>query len=409
MVASAEHPIDLILSELGRYAQDKFTGKVTINLTAQKQWVLYLSIGRLVWAMGGKHPVRRWRRHLLKHCPQINPGQMSLRQNDLTECWDYNILVLLVRRQLSQTDPVLSTIQGIVGEVVFDILQNASLIPRATSAIPAISIQEAPGVRPSHLGVLQNSVLELEGIVDKVQRQWQQWEAAGLKSISPNVAPVINSLAELEEETSPMVYKNLVTLITGKRTLRDLAWMMKQDTIDVTRSLVPYIQQRIIGLHSLPDLPTPSFLTPPSNTVTLPQERRRPTPTPPPKSVHKALIACVDDSPQTRQVMEEIFTEAGYGFLPIADSLNALPLLIQYKPQLIFLDLVMPIANGYELCAQIRRVAQLENTPVIILTGRDGIVDRVRAKMVGANDFMSKPIDAERILKTVQRFVETIR
>ena len=78
--------------------------------------------------------------------------------------------------------------------------------------------------------------------------------------------------------------------------------------------------------------------------------------------------------------------------------MQALPLLLQHKPDAIFLDLVMPVANGYEICAQIRRISLFKNTPVIILTGNDGIVDRVRAKIVGATDFLPKPILAQKVL-----------
>ncbi|WP_159788187.1 response regulator [Sodalinema gerasimenkoae] len=65
----------------------------------------------------------------------------------------------------------------------------------------------------------------------------------------------------------------------------------------------------------------------------------------------------------------------------------------------------MPVANGYEVCTQLRRMSQFAETPIIILTGNDGVVDRVRAKMVKASDFLGKPIDAEKLLSTVHKFL----
>ena len=65
----------------------------------------------------------------------------------------------------------------------------------------------------------------------------------------------------------------------------------------------------------------------------------------------------------------------------------------------------MPLMNGYEVCAQLRRVPELEKIPVVMLTGQDGVVDRVRARMAGASDFVGKPIKAARILNTVMKFV----
>jgi len=105
--------------------------------------------------------------------------------------------------------------------------------------------------------------------------------------------------------------------------------------------------------------------------------------------------------------MSHILTQAGYGFLNIQDPVKALPLLLEHKPNLIFLDLVMPIANGYEICSQIRRISAFKDTPVIILTSNDGIVDRVRAKLVGSSGFLAKPINSEKVLTTLQRYLPT--
>jgi two-component system, chemotaxis family, response regulator PixG len=87
---------------------------------------------------------------------------------------------------------------------------------------------------------------------------------------------------------------------------------------------------------------------------------------------------------------------------------KALVQLLEHKPDLIFLDLVMPIANGYEICAQIRRVSAFKETPVIILTSNDGIVDRVRAKMVGSSGFLAKPIEQDRVLSVLQKYLPTL-
>jgi chemotaxis family two-component system response regulator PixG len=75
------------------------------------------------------------------------------------------------------------------------------------------------------------------------------------------------------------------------------------------------------------------------------------------------------------------------------------------KPALIFLDLVMPNANGYEICGQLRKLSIFKETPIVILTGQDGIVDRVRAKLVGASDFLSKPVDATTVVNVIRKYV----
>jgi chemotaxis family two-component system response regulator PixG len=168
---------------------------------------------------------------------------------------------------------------------------------------------------------------------------------------------------------------------------------MKQDVMPVTRSLLPYVLKGIIELVPVPDLPLTVEFS--SFTVKQPQKQTAP------------LIACVDDSPQVCKILEEIITRHGLRFIKIQDAVQALPIIIQEKPDLIFLDLIMPIASGYEICTQLRRISAFAQTPVIILTGNDGLVDRVRAKVVGSTDFMSKPIVADRVMNMVRKYLRT--
>lgn len=126
-------------------------------------------------------------------------------------------------------------------------------------------------------------------------------------------------------------------------------------------------------------------------------------------TVTKPMVVYVDDSPADSQVMAEIVRAAGYGYNNISEPLDAIPRLLELKPQLIFLDLVMPYTNGYELCAQIRRISGFKKTPIIIVTNNDGIIDRFRALfMVGASGFFSKPVKEERVLKVLEKYLAPI-
>ena len=105
--------------------------------------------------------------------------------------------------------------------------------------------------------------------------------------------------------------------------------------------------------------------------------------------------------------MEKILTSQGYQYLALNDALRAIATLLARKPDLIFLDLIMPNANGYEICSQLRKLSFFRNTPIVILTGNDGIIDRVRAKMVGSTDFISKPVDADTVLEVIQKHLHS--
>ncbi|BAY78812.1 response regulator receiver protein [Nostoc linckia NIES-25] len=121
--------------------------------------------------------------------------------------------------------------------------------------------------------------------------------------------------------------------------------------------------------------------------------------------VSRPLVACVDDSPTICRSLEEILTHQNYRFIGIQDSLTAVLKLIKSKPDFIFLDLLMPKVNGYEICSQIRKTPSLKDVPVVILTGKDGIVDRMRAKLVGATDFLGKPVEAEKVLNMLHKYL----
>ncbi len=117
------------------------------------------------------------------------------------------------------------------------------------------------------------------------------------------------------------------------------------------------------------------------------------------------LVACVDDSLLICRALEQMITQQGYRFIGIRDSLKATPVLVETSPDFIFLDLIMPSINGYDLCAQLRKIPSLKDVPIVILTGKDGLVDRIRAKLIGATDFLTKPISKEEIWETLDKYL----
>jgi two-component system, chemotaxis family, response regulator PixG len=221
--------------------------------------------------------------------------------------------------------------------------------------------------------------------------QWQRWVDADLTKYSPNLAPVLQNREKLREQVAENVLTKLETTLDGNSTLRDVAVLTKQNLLMLTWSMINYANKQWIELQQIADL------------VSLKPDRDKPRVTPPPTPSNALLVACVDDNPNVCRAMERILTMAGYRFIAIQDPLQTLPILLEHKPDLIFLDLVMPIASGYEICAQLRRVSAFKKTPVVILTGNDGIVDRVRAKLVGASDFLAKPVEGQRVMNVVRR------
>ena len=418
--------IDYLGKQLAPFQERQFTGRLDVSVGDQT-WYLYLALGRFAWATGGCHPTRRWRRQMIRSGLFASASKIRLRQSDRFECWDYQVLTLLAQRKQATTEQVIAVIRGIVAEVLFEIVQLAGLTsqaePLATSADCLAADPEACltlaeplacaiiprlGMRPSttDTGILPRAwTVEIAPALKLTQDIWQHWAAAGLARCSPNLAPILRQPQLLQQKTSPKVYQTLCEAINGKRSLRDLAVLLKKDLLGLTRSLLPYLRQQSISLVEIPDLPLPAFArTPDTDSEAAPPPQTAAVRTS--QRDRRHLIVCIDDNPQICQVMAELLEEAGYQLVAVQEAVQALPTLLKHKPDLIFLDLVMPIASGYEICTQIRRVSAFTATPVIILTGNDGIVDRIRAKMVGATDFLSKPIDAVKVTAIAHRYIQ---
>lgn len=416
--------LDAILGQIGEQIQQQFTGRLDIRNDRGRSWSLYFRMGRLLWASESQYARRRWRRQYFLQTGsqqfESYPDEKLVRAGDRYECWDYHLLMVLNVRQGLKAEFVQRIVAGTAHEVLFDLFQEGlALFPhlhadRNQNGMnwERFTANWRADVRPSdQLAIPLSWADDTQATLAAVRQQWLAWQQAGLGNFSPHLAPSLRRLDRLAERVSGETYRHLQALINGDRSLYDLAALTQKDLPCVGRSLVSSLRSGDISLQPVADLPLPKPPEPSTRTAAVARDRnldRRqadlpvaPAPTP---SDRRPLIAYIDDSPQCQAAMEPILTEGGYRFLPIEDPVQALPLLLENLPDLILLDLVMPVINGYEMCAQIRKVARLQDTPVVIVTSQDGLVDRVRAKLVGANDFTSKPIERSSMLIVAQRF-----
>jgi chemotaxis family two-component system response regulator PixG len=122
-----------------------------------------------------------------------------------------------------------------------------------------------------------------------------------------------------------------------------------------------------------------------------------------PSPLSRPLVACIDDSPTIGFSMEKLLARHGIRTLYIQKPFISMSRLFAETPALIFLDLSMPDMDGYQLCKMLRRSPALREVPVIMLTSKDTLFDRIRANLVGASDFLSKPIQEQKVLMSLQR------
>ena len=114
-------------------------------------------------------------------------------------------------------------------------------------------------------------------------------------------------------------------------------------------------------------------------------------------------VLVVDDSNTIRRSAEIFLRQGGHEVLLADDGFDALAKVNDYEPQVIFCDILMPKLDGYQTCAIIKRNPRFANTPVVMLSSKDGIFDKARGRMVGCQEYLTNPCTKDQLLKTVQQ------
>ncbi len=112
-------------------------------------------------------------------------------------------------------------------------------------------------------------------------------------------------------------------------------------------------------------------------------------------------VMVIDDSNTIRRSAEIFLAQAGCQVILAEDGFDALAKITDHQPDLIFCDIMMPRLDGYQTCALIKKNARFAGTPVIMLSSKDGLFDRARGRMVGSDEYLTKPFTKDSLLKTV--------
>lgn len=169
--------------------------------------------------------------------------------------------------------------------------------------------------------------------------------------------------------------QNAISLLGQNLSLYNLANQLNQEVQSLAIALHPLIAHGIIASK-------------PHHQISQPQVAR---------------IACVDDSKTIQQFVKLTLESSCYQVLSILDPTQAISTLAQSPPQLILMDIEMPHMDGYELCRRVRQIEAFKDIPIVMLTGREGIIDRVRARMSGCSAYLTKPFNPQELLTLIQK------
>ncbi|MGH1397396.1 MAG: response regulator [Trichormus sp.] len=422
-------------------------------------WSIYLENGTITYATHSVEPFDRLERHLRRlnqQLPQVTPEirvkvrllfetdlytQINDNQNsDIIQPQDYLAIQWLINQRYIDAQQATQLIQELVKEVIesFLLIENGNYqLSDSSQQLPVICR------------------LDVAKVIERCQSRLQNWQACVPNITSPHQRPYLLLHQTIPGKNTASLPPQLTYWMKGF-SLRHLAVIMNQDELQLAQYLYPYIVTGEIILHE-PDPPfdqLPKIVAQPpanpeyttalldkklvdtvvelssnatpitpiveienvaivkrsqiststtapnqdlNNTNTTP-ERVTPA-TVPPEKLYK--IVSVDDSPTILKEISYFLENENFTVIAISDPLKAAMSIIRHKPDLILLDLNMAGIDGYELCRIIRNNSTFKNTPIIFVTGSKGIVDKVKARLVGASGYLTKPFSRAELLKMV--------
>jgi two-component system, chemotaxis family, response regulator PixG len=256
------------------------------------------------------------------------------------------------------------------------------------------------------------SSLNLLALLNYYQQRLQIWQKFITVVQSPHQRPCLTAENILEKTVpggtlSTTALQQIAQLMRGI-SLRELALLLKQDELKLVQLLVPYIRHNLIFLrppsapfNALPTIPEPPLLPLHLDGDSAPIDRESHSATNKSKIYQ---IACIDDSPLILDEIERFLGTGGkYQLTKLQEPIKASSTIFRLKPDLILMDITMPNINGYKLCSLFRSSAALATTPIIMVTGNKSLVDQVRAKLVGATDYLTKPFTKQELTAIIEK------
>ena len=416
-------------------------------------WTIYIEDGKIIYATHSIEPFDRLERHLrrLSHqVPTLNKdirAQVRLKfeseiPSESFNHREYEAICWLTSQNYLQPTQAALLIQELVKEVIesFLLIKDGSYeLNTLDNKVPVLS------------------KLSVEKLLSYSQERLQYWQSFAPQITSPFQRPYLLIKTDGKHHNLPDFQEKLANWMKGF-SLRHLAVIMNQDELHLTHSLYPYILNGSILLHE-PDPPFDKLpntfderlkaqvyhhqlnkyrvvdinrlqnkVTPIDNVI-LPitnladnEKESQVSPskqesdgdsTAVTKNSHNYrkgkpvagkknhTIVSVDDSPTFLKEISRFLEDENFSVVTINDPVKAVMLIIRYKPDLILLDLHMEGIDGYELCRMIRNNSMFKKTPIIMVTGSKGIVDKVKARLVGASGYLTKPFTRADLLKMV--------
>jgi len=341
---------------------------------AEQFWIVFFLNGQIAYAADSDSSLSRLRDYLRRYNLDSAVEQLYVPAIATTNAPEYGYLWTLLETHVLTPAQGREIIQSMIQETLFDLLSlhQGSFV-----------FEIGPALAP------QLTTLEIGPLVANIMKQVQEWKQFHPHIQSPEQCPVIVESSLLRQKLPENTFKILASWADGQNSLRQLARYLNRPILPVAKAIYPYIKKGWVQLVY------------PSNLSTNPAPGEFPSE--PKTGTHSVVF--IDDGVATCKAVEHTLKQHGYAVAAISNPLKALSLVFQIKPHLILCDIIMPELDGFEICAMLRRSTAFQQTPIVMLTGKDGFIDRVKARMVGATDYLTKPFGDSELLMLVEKYI----
>lgn len=400
------HPIKLLKS----LSDSQADGHLQVFYNSVS-WLIYFEQGKLTYATHSVEPFERLERHLRR---------LSNENKNLTDEIRTQVRLKFETDSSSYSTPNsdYQAICWLVEQEYINSTEAAKLAENLTREVfeTYLLLQEGTYKFAGHSNELPIFChLNLSALIERCHRRILAWKALSSKIWSPDQRPYFFSKSYAQRNLSS-TQQRLGNILRGF-SFRQLAAQFNQDELVVAKRLLPLIGNGTILLRE-PQTPFDQLPKISDYSLELVSKAQANLSNDTPKNISRSdspnnqliqnknwKIACVDDSPTILNEINRFLDNENVSVFTINNPVKALMQIIRIKPDLILLDVGMPNIDGYKLCSMIRNNSQFKETPIVMVTGNKGLIDRAKARLSGATDYMTKPFSQPDLLKMVFRYL----
>ncbi|MBD2160484.1 MAG: response regulator [Limnothrix sp.] len=368
----------LHLIELGQRTGELYLEVEGAHPGDRRSWFVFFRQGAIVYCTSGEGGTTRLRDYLHRYALETAIDELSVSKMASISEPEYGYLWALL--ETHQLEPVQgrNILQAMVHEALFDLLtvHEGRFIFNMGEAI-------AP-----HL-----TSLAVSPLISQVAQELQDWKQLYPYVQSPDLCPVLTDVQRLREVLPAQTLQTFSEWATGSITLRQIARYRQRPLLAVAQALYPYIQEGLVQLIE-PPLEHSAARSRWHQVMTV----QDPNPRAP-------RIVCIEDSPAVCRAIEQGLQLLGYDVVGFLSALEAISQVFELRPDLILCDIAMPHLDGYELCAMLRQTRLFRHVPIIMITGREGFLDRTQARLAGATDYLTKPFKRQELKALIERYI----